>query len=52
MFPGICANGECIDTFESFLCQCRAGFALDDTERNCTGEFITVNHWPVVQERL
>ena len=37
LFPGVCANGECVDTSESFLCQCRPGFALDETDKNCTG---------------
>ena len=38
VFPGICANGECIDTRGSFICECRPGFALDESGRNCTGE--------------
>lgn len=37
VFPDICINGECIDTSGSFLCECRSGFALDQTGKNCTG---------------
>ncbi|XP_046861328.1 fibrillin-2-like isoform X2 [Xenia sp. Carnegie-2017] len=36
VFPDICINGECIDTSGSFLCECRSGFALDQTGKNCT----------------
>ena len=43
MFPGLCANGKCIDTPGSFTCECSMGFNLDETGRNCTGwsEFLT-----------
>lgn len=40
VFPDICINGECIDTSGSFLCECRSGFALDQTGKNCTGTWI------------
>ena len=37
-FPRICNNGICINADGSFRCECRAGYRLDATGRNCVGE--------------
>ena len=37
--PNICGNGFCINTDGSFRCECRTGFTLDRTGRNCIGTY-------------
>jgi hypothetical protein len=33
--PGICVNGICINTDGSYRCECRIGFTLDPSGKNC-----------------
>ncbi|XP_029108624.1 fibrillin-2 isoform X1 [Scleropages formosus] len=35
VFPGICANGRCVNIRGSFKCQCPEGLTLDSTGRLC-----------------
>ncbi|KAM7158532.1 fibrillin-1 [Molossus nigricans] len=35
VFPGVCKNGECLNTKGSFKCQCPNGMTLDSTGRIC-----------------
>lgn len=37
VFPGVCKNGECVNTRGSFKCQCPNGMSLDSTGRICLG---------------
>ena len=34
-----------MDTSEGFICQCRPGYALDETGKNCTGG-LKSDLWP------
>lgn len=36
--PGICSNGQCINTDGSFRCECPMGYNLDYTGVRCVGE--------------
>lgn len=38
--PGICVNGECINSQGSFRCQCPHGFTLGPDRRTCLGKYI------------
>ncbi|KAG2463812.1 FBN2 protein, partial [Polypterus senegalus] len=35
VFPGICTNGQCVNTQGSFRCECSPGLTLDGTGRTC-----------------
>ncbi|KAL7980061.1 hypothetical protein Chor_001329, partial [Crotalus horridus] len=35
VFPGVCTNGQCVNTLGSFICQCPSGMTLDATGRRC-----------------
>uniref|UniRef100_A0A8C4T440 Fibrillin 2b n=1 Tax=Erpetoichthys calabaricus TaxID=27687 RepID=A0A8C4T440_ERPCA len=35
VFPGICTNGQCVNTQGSFRCECPPGLTLDGTGRTC-----------------
>ncbi|KAM4052790.1 fibrillin-2 isoform 1-T1 [Anomaloglossus baeobatrachus] len=35
VFPGVCPNGVCVNTFGSFSCKCHDGLTLDGTGRIC-----------------
>ncbi|XP_043916738.1 fibrillin-2 [Protopterus annectens] len=35
VFPGVCTNGECMNTKGSFLCHCPDGLTLDTSGRTC-----------------
>lgn len=37
--PGICSNGQCINTDGSFRCECPMGYNLDYTGVRCVGEY-------------
>lgn len=39
VFPGVCKNGECVNTMGSFKCQCPNGMTLDATGRICLGKY-------------
>ncbi|XP_049339341.1 fibrillin-1 isoform X2 [Astyanax mexicanus] len=34
--PGICKNGQCINTDGGFRCECPTGYSLDSSRVNCT----------------
>ena len=34
----LCRNGRCVNAQGSFNCDCKQGYALDDSERDCVGE--------------
>ena len=38
--PQICGNGICVNTDGSFRCECRPGYTLDNTNRNCVGTWL------------
>uniref|UniRef100_A0A672VBU7 Fibrillin-1 n=1 Tax=Strigops habroptila TaxID=2489341 RepID=A0A672VBU7_STRHB len=35
VFPGVCTNGQCVNTLGSFVCQCPSGMTLDASGRTC-----------------
>uniref|UniRef100_A0A4W3INU5 Fibrillin-1-like n=1 Tax=Callorhinchus milii TaxID=7868 RepID=A0A4W3INU5_CALMI len=35
VFPGVCANGDCVNTAGSFQCLCSHGMTLDSSGRTC-----------------
>ncbi|XP_069078600.1 fibrillin-1 [Pleurodeles waltl] len=35
VFPGVCTNGQCVNTLGSFVCQCPSGMTLDSSGRTC-----------------
>ncbi|XP_073160007.1 fibrillin-1 isoform X6 [Lepidochelys kempii] len=35
VFPGVCPNGQCVNTLGSFVCQCPSGMILDVSGRTC-----------------
>ncbi|XP_064407903.1 latent-transforming growth factor beta-binding protein 3 isoform X2 [Latimeria chalumnae] len=35
---GVCQNGECLNTFGSFLCACKPGFALGPSRTRCIAD--------------
>ncbi|XP_063201848.1 fibrillin-1 isoform X1 [Chroicocephalus ridibundus] len=35
VFPGVCTNGQCVNTLGSFVCQCPNGMTLDASGRTC-----------------
>lgn len=40
VFPGVCPNGQCLNTAGSFRCECPEGLTLDATGRLCVGESV------------
>lgn len=38
VFPGVCTNGQCVNTQGSFRCECAEGLTLDSTGRTCVGK--------------
>lgn len=38
MFRNLCVNGECVNIFGLFRCDCMEGYQLDITGGNCTGK--------------
>lgn len=38
VFPGVCTNGQCLNTQGSFRCECAEGLTLDSTGRTCVGK--------------
>ena len=36
--PDICKNGQCQNTFGSFICICPLGYRLDTTTQECVGK--------------
>lgn len=44
--PGICSNGQCINTDGSFRCECPMGYNLDYTGVRCVGEcYLYITHF-------
>lgn len=39
VFPGVCTNGQCVNTLGSFVCQCPSGMTLDASGRTCLGRY-------------
>lgn len=46
--PGVCPNGNCLNTLGSYRCSCHAGFMPDPTLTSCLPESPAV---PVVEEK-
>lgn len=38
VFPGVCPNGQCVNSKGSFHCECPEGLTLDGTGRVCLGK--------------
>lgn len=38
VFPGVCTNGQCVNTQGSFRCECAEGLTLDSSGRTCVGK--------------
>lgn len=44
--PGICSNGQCINTDGSFRCECPMGYNLDYTGVRCVGKcWLHISHF-------
>ena len=38
MIPGLCPNGKCINTRDSYRCMCNQGYQLSRNGKSCVGE--------------
>ena len=38
MIPGLCPNGKCIDTSDSYRCMCNQGYQLSRDGKSCVGK--------------
>lgn len=41
-----CKNGQCKNTFGSFMCTCSPGYVVDETGLNCVGKYCLDSYIP------
>lgn len=43
MIAGVCENGKCMDTDDTYMCMCNPGFKLSMDGKKCTGMFYNIH---------